>query len=111
MEKIHGDMIGRGWLSQTAESKTKIHSQLQGMIAEMRKLTPTTPRVSYIDGGKLYDCRIHEQMQFGPFESTQDFHRYLRGVLEPNVGNPEDVNELIAWQDGPWPSPVFTHGD
>lgn len=28
---------------------------------------------------------------------------------KPNVGNPKDVNELIAWQGGPWHPPVFTH--
>jgi hypothetical protein len=51
------------------------------------------------------------RFSLGPSRSLRAFHQYLPGVLEPNVGNPEDVNELIARQDGPWPSPVFTHGD
>ncbi|KAL5331421.1 hypothetical protein ACEPPN_000951 [Leptodophora sp. 'Broadleaf-Isolate-01'] len=111
MERIPGEMVGRGWVSRTVASKAKIHSQLQGMVAEMRKLTPTTPMVSNVDGGVLFDGRIHGPMQFGPFESIQKFHYYLRGGVEAHAENPDGVNELIAWQDGPWDAPVFTHGD
>jgi hypothetical protein len=111
MERISGDMIGRGWPSRTAESKAKILSQLKEMVAAMRKLSPPNLEVSNVDGGILYDCRIHGPMQFGPFKSIQDFHKYLRGGLDSGPDNPDDVSELIAWQDRSWPAPVFTHGD
>lgn len=111
MERIHGDMVGRGWMSRTDESKAKILSQLQEMVAEMRRIAPPNLTVSNIDGGILYDCRIHGPMRFGPFKDIQNFHKYLRGGLEPRVDNPGDISELIAWQDGPWSAPVFTHGD
>ncbi len=91
--------------------KAKIHSQLQGMVAEMRKLTPTTSRVCNVDGGILFDGRIHGPMQFGPFESIQKLHYYLGRGIEAHAKNPHGVNELIAWQDGPLDIPIFKHGD
>ncbi|KFY40703.1 hypothetical protein V494_03365 [Pseudogymnoascus sp. VKM F-4513 (FW-928)] len=111
MESIDGDMIGRGWTSRTDESKAKILSQIKEMVADMRRIAPPSSAVSNVDGGILYDCRIHGPMQFGPFKSIQDFHKYLRGGLEAHADNPSDASELIAWQDGPWSAPVFTHGD
>lgn len=59
----------------------------------------------------LYDGRIHGPMQFGPFPSVHEFHRYLQGGLDANPNNPNDASELIAWQDKYQPTPVFTHGD
>lgn len=38
MERIDGDMIGRGWTSRTAESKAKILSQLRNMVEDMRRI-------------------------------------------------------------------------
>ncbi|KAL3422394.1 hypothetical protein PVAG01_06550 [Phlyctema vagabunda] len=112
MERIHGDVIGKGWVSRSAESKSKILSQLKGIAEEMHDLTP--PRgfgVSNIDGGELSDPRIPGPLNFGPYETIPDFHRYLRGGLMSNEENPIAVNELIKWQDGFWPWPTFTHGD
>ncbi|ESZ93188.1 hypothetical protein SBOR_6420 [Sclerotinia borealis F-4128] len=113
MEMIRGDYMGRGWVYRTPESKARIHSQLRDMIAEMRRLVPTTSRIANVDGGILLDGRIMGPMQFGPFENTNEFHRYLRGGLHEHSSKyPEGVNELIDWHDGPWPAPpVFTHGD
>jgi len=112
MERIRGDMIGRGWVFRTAESKAKILFQLKEMVAEMRKIPPPPNlAVSNVDGGMLYDGRIYGPMQFGPFKSTQDFHRYLRGGLEAKPDNLDDLSKLIAWQDRPWSATVFTHGD
>ncbi|OBT87252.1 hypothetical protein VE02_02949 [Pseudogymnoascus sp. 03VT05] len=89
MERIHGDMIGRGWTSRADESKAKILSQLKEMVTDI----------------------IYGPMRFGPFENIQDFHEHLRGGLEPHVDNPDDVSSLIAWHNSPFPVPVFTHGD
>ncbi|RKF82150.1 hypothetical protein GcM1_174015 [Golovinomyces cichoracearum] len=111
MQKIQGEMLAHGWISRTAESKAKIHSQLREMVAEMRKLPPVTCRVSNVDGGILYDGRIDGPMNFGPFENIQKFHQYLRGGLAAHETNLDDVKELIAWHDGTWNMPVFTHGD
>lgn len=111
MERIHGDMIGRGWPSRTAESKAKILSQLKEMVDDLRRIAPPNLVVSNVDGGMLYDGRIYGPMRFWPFKNIQDFHKYLRCGHEIHVDNPDDINELIAWQDRPWSAPVFTHGD
>ncbi|KFY72618.1 hypothetical protein V499_07241 [Pseudogymnoascus sp. VKM F-103] len=96
MERIHGDMIGRGWTSRAHESKAKILSQLKVMVADMRKIAPPNLAVCNVDGGILYDSRIYGPMQFGPFKDIQDFHKHLRGGLEAHVDNPGDVSSLIA---------------
>ncbi|OBT43651.1 hypothetical protein VE00_05218 [Pseudogymnoascus sp. WSF 3629] len=111
MERIRGDMIGRGWTSRADESKSKILSQLKEMVSDMRRIAPPNLAVSNVDGGILYDSRIYGPMRFGPFQNIQDFHKHLRGGLETHVDNPDDVSELIAWHEGPWSAPVFTHGD
>ncbi|KAF7855965.1 hypothetical protein EAF04_009921 [Stromatinia cepivora] len=112
MERIRGEYIARGWALRTPESQAKILSQIREMIAEMRKLTPTTLRIANVDGGILYDVRINGPAEFGPFENTNEFHRYLRSDFPLHPNNSEGVNELIEWHDGPWlDPPVFTHGD
>ncbi|OBT71607.1 hypothetical protein VF21_08945 [Pseudogymnoascus sp. 05NY08] len=111
MERIHGDMIGRGWTSRADESKAKILSQLKEMVADMRRIAPPNSAVSNVDGGILYDSRIYGPMRFGPFKNIRDFHKHLRGGLETHVDNPDDVSSLIAWHDSPFPAPVLTHGD
>ncbi|OBT53992.1 hypothetical protein VE04_05964 [Pseudogymnoascus sp. 24MN13] len=111
MERIHGDMIGRGWTSRADESKAKILSQLKEMVADMRKIAPPNLAVSNVDGGILYDSRIHGPMRFGPFENIRGFHKHLRGGLEAHVDNLGDDSSLIAWQESTFPAPVFTHGD
>ncbi|KFY29188.1 hypothetical protein V491_00148 [Pseudogymnoascus sp. VKM F-3775] len=111
MEWIHGDMIGHEWTSRTDEFKEKILSQLKEMVAEMRRIAPPGLAVGNVDGGILYDCRIHGPLRFGPFENIQSFHKYLRGGMEAHVDHPSDARELIAWHDGPWSVPFLTHGD
>ncbi|KAF7893880.1 hypothetical protein EAF00_007394 [Botryotinia globosa] len=112
MEKIRGKPLVHGWVHRTPESKAKILSQIRELIAEMRKLTPATSKIANVDGGILYDGRISGPAQFGPFENTNEFHRYLRSDAPARATNPEGVNELIEWHDGPWlDPPVFTHGD
>ncbi|KAF7885887.1 uncharacterized protein EAF02_004396 [Botrytis sinoallii] len=112
MERIRGKQIACGWALRTPESQAKILSQIREMIAEMRKLTPKTSRIANVDGGILYDGRLDGPEQFGPFENTNEFHRYLRSDIPARPSNPEGVNKLIEWQDRPWlDPPVFTHGD
>jgi hypothetical protein len=36
-----------------------------------------------VGGGTLFDCRIGTpELRFGPFDTTQDFHRFLRRGME-----------------------------
>ncbi len=112
MEKINGEIIGSGWLNRSEQSKTTLLAQLAKMITEMRELQPPEDMgVASVDGGSLYDCRVPGQsLRFGPFSTTQEFHRHLRRGMEFDSRLDPEVQHLIKQQDGSWPL-VFTHGD
>lgn len=67
----------------------------------------------------MYDSRILWKVsRFGPFKTIQESHLYLRENCDPftiqNVEisqDLEDVKDMTAKEDGPWPPPVFTHDD
>lgn len=112
MEYIKGEPIAQGWVYRSEESKAKIHSQLKEFIREMRRIPPPGPGVSNRDGGSLFDPRIPvPTWRFGPFTSITAFHEFLHDGLRPSPNVDQEVNDLIAQHDGPWPPPIFTHGD
>ncbi|KAJ5770741.1 uncharacterized protein N7511_002792 [Penicillium nucicola] len=112
MERIKGDIIGKGWVRRKEDSKAKLLSQLAEKFREMRELQPSEgTTISSVDGGSLYDCRIAGPTpRFGPFDTLQDFHRHLRMGLEFDPGMMLEGQELIKQQSKTWPL-VFTHGD
>ncbi|KXG47700.1 Aminoglycoside phosphotransferase [Penicillium griseofulvum] len=114
MERIKGDMIGKGWVNRSEDSKTKLLSQLAGMIREMRALQPSQfnkAGVASVDGGSLFDCRIPgPSLRFGPFDTIQDFHRHLRMGMEFDSRLSPEIQEFIKQQSKSWPL-VLTHGD
>jgi aminoglycoside phosphotransferase (APT) family kinase protein len=112
MERIAGDMIARGWIYRSAESKANILSQVKQMIQEMRSIPPTDRGIANVDGESLYDGRVAgTSLRFGPFRNAQDFHKHLRRGMEFHPDLYPEVNELIAQHEEPYPSLVFTHGD
>lgn len=112
MERIHGDMIGHGWVQRSEESKASILSELKRLVREMRGIPASGPGVHNVDGGSLFDPRLPgPSLRFGPFENIREFHEYLRGGLHSDPSLDPEVNELIELQDEPWPPPTFTHGD
>lgn len=114
MEYIDGEMLARGWVSRSDQSKANIHSQLQKFIHEMRRIVPPGPGVANVDGGSLFDPRISvPTWRFGPFTCIQAFHEFLHDGLRPSPTMPPAVNDLITQHDGPQWSllPTFTHGD
>lgn len=134
MERIQGESLSRVWGSLSKESRHRITSQLQRMFDELRRLQP--PKRSGVEsciGGSLHDSRITHSLprithslshkvppvpRFGPFNSIQKFHLWLREGLNPSE-HPErevdhdwiDIKDMVEKQDGPWPATVFTHGD
>ncbi|PWY69036.1 kinase-like protein [Aspergillus sclerotioniger CBS 115572] len=114
MERINGDMIGMGWVKRPEKTKAKMLSQLSGMISEMRELKPPEGMgVASVDNGSLYDCRLlshSESIRFGPFDTVQDFHRYLRMGVEADTRHDPEIQALIEQHGKDWPL-VFTHGD
>ncbi|KAH2976247.1 hypothetical protein KXW58_007137 [Aspergillus fumigatus] len=112
MERIKGDIIGNGWVKRSENSKAKLLSQLAEKIREMRDLQPPEGMgVASVDGGSLFDCRVPgRSLRFGPFATTQDFHRHLRRGMEFDLRLDPEIQDLIKQQSKTWPL-VFTHGD
>ncbi|CAD0108010.1 unnamed protein product [Aureobasidium uvarum] len=122
MERIRGEEIPRAWKRLGEEGRAKMFAHLKQMIEEMRALKPPSGTgVRSCVGGSLYDSRFNRQEnRFGPFTTIQEFHFWLRKEFRlADYPNPEKPSEEVrpelmhmeTMQDGPWPSPVFTHAD
>lgn len=112
METISGAPAVASWEQLTEESKSKLLDQLRGMINEMRRIPAPSSMISNIDGGSLYDCRVHASLErFGPFENTRNFHGFLRNWKEKGPPQYPDVDDMIGLQSREWGPLVFTHGD
>lgn len=111
MERVDGEMLGRGWSARSKESKAKIFRQLKSMIAEMRSIhPPENMGVANVDGGMLSDCRLPPPTRFGPFKDIPEFHKHLRQGWEADPQHYPEVSELISLHEGTWPL-CFTHAD
>jgi aminoglycoside phosphotransferase len=120
MERMQGDDLPRTWGNLPEESREKVFEQLKRMFQELRALKPAeSVGVESCVGGSLHDSRIPSSLpRFGPFKTIQEFHLRLREGLQPSEIKDHkddqdwrDITSMAARQDGPWPSPVFTHGD
>ncbi|CAK4032933.1 kinase subdomain-containing [Lecanosticta acicola] len=119
MERVHGEDLPRAWKRLPKDGRHDMFTQLKAMFHELRTLTPPLGTgVESCTGGSLYDSRIKRGPRFGPFRSIQDFHFWLREELRPSEfpSRPkdqewQDIENMVAMQDGPWPPPVFTHAD
>jgi len=120
MERIQGEDLASALKHISKESLGKILSQLKDMIQELRALEPPPGTgVESCVGGSLFDSRIPQGTpRFGPFKTTQEFHRWLREGFEvTQIGNhvtnqeANDLRNMVAKQEGQWQSPVFTHCD
>ncbi|KAF4947165.1 hypothetical protein FGADI_10621 [Fusarium gaditjirri] len=120
MQRIRGASLADAWKTLSDDDLSKIFAQLRRMFQELRTLVPPEGvGVQSCLGGSLRDSRIpRSRPRFGPFRTIQDFHRWLREDLEPDnhLDRVEDqdwkeIKEMVIKQDGPWPQPVFTHGD
>lgn len=121
MERIQGQELAKLWHHISDQTRASLLDELRQYFDELRALQPpTTFAVGSCTGGSLQDfrqSRAPPPVRFGPFRTIQDFHSWLRdGLKQGEAANMEpadsdDVNEMIARQDGSWPPPVFTHGD
>ncbi|KAL6405501.1 serine/threonine protein kinase [Ilyonectria robusta] len=119
MERIQGDDLAKKWRTMSGIDRETVLAQLWRISKELRSLTPPDMKVKSYVGGSLYDSRIpHARPRFCPFQTIQDFHCWLRDGFRledhPDCKGEqdyEDIKAMIVKQDGPWPPPVFTHGD
>jgi hypothetical protein len=119
MERIQAKSLADAWNALSDTDRTNIFAQLRDMLQELRALPqPSSTGVESCLGGSLRDSRIPgSRPRFGAFKSIQDFHLWLREDLKPEEHPDrtcdqdwEEIKQMVAQQDGPWPSPVFTHG-
>lgn len=113
MSRIQGQKVAKMWGPRSPDSKARILKQVKQMIEELHNIPPPKDiGVSNVDGGAIYDCRLPDTSLWGPFNTIRDFHRRLRNGFEAGLLNaPDGIEELIAFHDQQWPTPVFTHAD
>lgn len=120
MERIQGESLAKAWRTLSESDLESIFLQLRRMFRELRALPPSPGTgIESCVGGSLRDPRNpRSRPRFGPFRTAQDFHLWLREGLRPEEPpnrkvdqDWEDIKEMVARQDGPWPPCVFTHGD
>jgi aminoglycoside phosphotransferase len=121
MERMPGESIGKVWSTLSASDRESILAQLRAMLQELRSLKPPPGTgVQSCEGGSLIDPRnTRSRPRFGLFDSIAEFHVWLRDYFQPTKAKPnhleeaewQDLVDMTAKQDTPWPPPVFTHGD
>ncbi|KAJ9636933.1 hypothetical protein H2204_005079 [Knufia peltigerae] len=120
MERYQGDELPTAWKKLSERSRHKVFDQLKRMLQELRALKPPhSTKVQSSVGGSLRDSRLPRSCpRFGPFDTIQEFHLWLRDGLQPsqikgrdNDPDWQEIQDMATEQDGPWPPPVFTHGD
>ncbi|KAI5455763.1 kinase-like domain-containing protein [Mariannaea sp. PMI_226] len=120
MERIGGQEISMALPVLSLESREKLFADLRQIFQEIRALPPPPGTgVESCVNGSLRDARNPRSWpRFGPFKTIQEFHQWLRHEFDPSDYPDKegtegwgDIKDMIARQDGPWPLPVFTHGD
>ncbi|KAI0010040.1 kinase-like protein [Xylariaceae sp. FL0662B] len=115
MERVDGEIAGRGWVGRAEESKRKILAQLRSLVQQLRDVRPPQGiGVANIAGGPIYDGRLPNKSFWGPFHTQDDFHKELRNGISQDDdlrGLPSDLIELFAFHNQQFPPPVLTHGD
>ena len=75
-------------------------AQLKDYIEELwRIVPPENIGIANVDGGMLYDPRLMGPSQFGPSDSIQSFHKYLRGGLDAHPDHTADIADFITKQE------------
>ncbi|MBE3042953.1 hypothetical protein IMZ48_10355 [Candidatus Bathyarchaeota archaeon] len=99
MERIKGHSLASAWTSLSEADLKTILSQLWSILGELRALQPPTGTgVQSCAGGSLMDSRIpHARPRFGPFDTIQDFHVWLREDFRPE--NDPTHEEDQDWKD------------
>ncbi|KAK3899885.1 serine threonine kinase [Staphylotrichum tortipilum] len=120
MDRVLGVSLARAWKTLTDAERDTIFAQLRTLLQELRALPPPPgARIQSCVGGSMRDPRLPKSLpRFGPFKTTHEFHSWLRDGLQPE-NHPDrkddqdwkDIKAMVARQDGPWPPPVFAHGD
>ncbi|KAF5986051.1 kinase-like protein [Fusarium bulbicola] len=114
MERIRGRDLSQNWTQRSEDSQARILAQLKTLITELRDAPPPDGvGVANVDGDPIFDQRLPDKSFWGPFATIQEFHPELCSGLDLRDGEEAfpGLREFIEFHNGPWGSPVFTHGD
>lgn len=109
----HCTTLQECWHGLSQKQKQHIVDQLSGYIEQLRSLKPAPAwngKVSATNGGACRDVRVGSAKPFGPFDDIAEFHRCLRGGVEPDAVQ-EIFGERVADIHGRPYGIRFTHGD
>jgi hypothetical protein len=119
MERPQGVTLAVAWKSLSDVQRAAISAQIKSIFQELRSLPPPpSVGIESCVGGSLRHYLVSQlSLRFGPFKTIHEFHLWLREEFQPRVypdreddQDWQDIKQMVAKQDGPWPPPVFTHG-
>ena len=94
MEYVKGRNLETIWNTLSAKDKERIMKMLADVVAQLRKLGPETPgMVASATGKESKELRL-SYAPFGPFESVDEFHAYVRKYL-PMEATKETFGEEV----------------
>ncbi|KAF8156646.1 kinase-like domain-containing protein [Crassisporium funariophilum] len=109
MQYVKGIPVCNAWRRLTKAEQTQICLDLEGYVKQLRSLQPPSPgQVSSTFGGWCRDHRIGVK-PIGPFQTHDDFHRFLRGNTDLDSHREVDP-AIFALHSGSYAS-HFTHAD
>ena len=113
MSRIAGQPISYGWFQRPAAVQERLSSQLRTYITELRALQPRRPgAVEGVNRSQLYDGRLDSGYKgFGPFDSVEAFHLFLRGGNSIFPKHFPEINELVKLHSDIPQGTTFTHCD
>ena len=111
MEYINGKPLSKEWNKLSSDGKATLLLQLKSYMTELRNVTPPKPSVvAAVNYSSCNDDRIARD-PFGPFETHDNFHRFLRrGIDNEKHPNPA-IGDIIRAHRSKLYRTVFTHGD
>ncbi|KAM5448519.1 hypothetical protein MaudCBS49596_005313 [Microsporum audouinii] len=89
MKYILGKPLNIIWKDLSEDQKTNICLQINGYLAQFRKLTGD--RIMAVDDGAL-DVGLYERRWLGPFNSVKEFHHSLAKGEPNNLGDDHTIH-------------------
>lgn len=84
------------------------------MVTELRSVdSPEGVKVSSVDSGPFYDCRLPSRLHWGPYASVREFHEALVDNIpwDADYANYPDLRELFAFYQQADNKLLLAHGD
>jgi hypothetical protein len=114
MEYIPGKPLSQVWGNLASEEKDAVLLELKSYMDEVRRIKPPRPGVvAAVDYSPCNDDRI-SATPFGPFDSHDDFHLFLRWGINNEEHSLPAIGEIVrAHKSDRWKQyrTVLTHGD